>query len=345
MLALKTRLKFAEKVKQFLKNNNYFDNSSIAKKDKEFIYYPIKKKTIADYEINAITEIVNIKLEKNGNGSKKLKDVINGKLTDEEYRFLRQAHDIIGTIAILEIPVELEKKEKLIAETLLKTNKRVKTVLKKAGEHQGVYRIQPMKYLAGIKTKEATYKENNVILKFDVEKVYFSIRLSEERKRIAKLVKPGENILVMFSGCGVYPLVMARNSKAALVTGIEINPIAHKYGLENIKINKTKNVTLICGDVKCEIPKLKEKNEIFDRILMPLPKSAEDFLDDALKVSKKGTIIHFYDFLHEKEFGKAIEKIDNACKKHHTNHKILRTVKCGQHSPRVYRICVDFEIV
>ncbi|MEM4260011.1 MAG: 50S ribosomal protein L11 methyltransferase [Candidatus Woesearchaeota archaeon] len=343
MLALKTKLKYAEKVKLFLKNNNYFDNSYKAKKEKEFIYYPIKKKTISDHEINSITELVNIKLYHNSkNTSKKLKDAMANKLSLQEHKFLRKSHDIIGTIAILEIPNELEKKEKIIAKTLLKINPRIKTVLKKNGEHQGVYRIQPMKYLAGIKTKEAVYKENNVIMKFDVEKVYFSIRLSEERKRISRLVKPGENILVMFSGCGPYCLILAKNTKASNVLGIEINPIAHKYGLENIKINKINNIKLINNDVKNEIENLKEK---FDRIIMPLPKYAENFLDEALRVSKTGTIIHFYDFLHEKEFEKAIEKIDFACKKNNIQYKILRTVKCGQHSPRIYRICIDFVIV
>ena len=34
---------------------------------------------------------------------------------------------------------------------------------------------------------------------------------------------------------------------------------------------------------------------------MPLPKSAEDFLDNTKKLIKKNGIIHFYDFLNEKD--------------------------------------------
>jgi tRNA (guanine37-N1)-methyltransferase len=82
----------------------------------------------------------------------------------------------------------------------------------------------------------------------------------------------------------------------------------------------------------------------FDRILMPLPKSAEDFLDSALMVSKKGTIIHFYDFLNESDFYMAEDKIEKACKVAGVGYKIMDLVKCGQHAPHVFRICVDFEV-
>jgi tRNA (guanine37-N1)-methyltransferase len=224
----------------------------------------------------------------------------------------------------------------------MKLNKNVTTVVKKKGIHSGEFRLQETEHIAGKKTKLATHKENNARIKVNVDKTYFSIRLSTERKRIAELVKPGENILVMFSGCAPYPIVLAKNTEAAKIIGIEINPDAHKLGLENIKLNKVKNVMLINGDVKKEIPKLSEK---FDRILMPLPKTADEFLKEALSVSKKGTIIHFYDFLKETEFDLAYKKIDKACKEMKLKYKISETVRCGQHAPRVYRICVDFKIL
>jgi tRNA G37 N-methylase Trm5 len=78
---------------------------------------------------------------------------------------------------------------------------------------------------------------------------------------------------------------------------------------------------------------------------MPLPKTADEFLDDALQVSKKGTVIHFYDFLPETEFDEAVKKIEVACKKRKLKCKIIEIVKCGQHAPHIYRICVDFKIL
>jgi len=271
-----------------------------------------------------------------------LKEALENQLTEEEKKHFTRAYDIIGTIAIIQIREELIKKEKLIAETILQLNKNIKTVCKRVGGHTGVYRRQKLKILAGEKNKITTYKENNITLKFNVETSYFSPRLSTERKRIMEQIQPGEKVLVMFSGVAPYPLTISKNTKAKEVYGVEINPEAHKFAQENIKINKTKNVFLFKGDVKKIVPKLKKK---FNRILMPLPKSAEDFLDTALKAAKKGTTIHLYQFLEENEFEKANENIDKACKKAKKKYEIIKTVRCGQQSPRTYRICTDFKVL
>jgi tRNA (guanine37-N1)-methyltransferase len=135
--------------------------------------------------------------------------------------------------------------------------------------------------------------------------------------------------------------VLSKNTKAKHIIGIEINPEGHKYGLNNISLNKLNNISLYNGDVRDVVPKLKTK---FDRILMPLPKTAEEFLDTALLAAKKGTVIHLYAFLNESEFDVAKQAIKDACKEANMNYKILSLTKCGQHAPRVYRICIDFKI-
>lgn len=245
---------------------------------------------------------------------------------------MKFSYDIVGDLIIINDIVK--KKE---ADKLLKTHKNVKVVLSKTKKYSGKFRLPKLKIIAGERRKETIHKENNVRLKLNPEKVYFSSRMATERKRIFLQVKSKENVLVMFSGCGVYPIVISKNTKAKEIYGIEINPVAHKYALENLKLNKIGNVKLFLGDVKKIIPKLRKK---FDRVLMPLPKGAEDYLDLALKAVKRKGIIHFYDFLHEDEFDKAINKIDKVVKKY----KIIKLVKCGQFSPRVYRVCVDFRV-
>tara|TARA_Y100000034_G_scaffold20236_3_gene23099 strand:- start:1968 stop:2999 length:1032 start_codon:yes stop_codon:yes gene_type:complete len=342
MITIKIPIKKTEQVKKFLIQNNILDQDYRFNKDNKFMYLPTKNYTKTKQKFKFIKKS-NKKLQKKSNKPTTLKQALERKLTKKQLSHLKTAHDTIGNIAILEIDKELVKKQKLIAQTLLKINKNIKTVLKKSGEHTGVFRTQKLKYLAGIKTKIATYKENNVILKLDVEKVYFSVRLATERKRIMKQIKKNEEVLVMFSGCGPYPLTIAKNTQAKHITAIEINPTAHKYALENIKLNKINNITALKGDVKKQMPKLKTK---FDRILMPLPKSAEDFLYLALKAIKPKGIIHFYDFLNDKDIPKAaIQKIKKACTKEKKKYKIIRHNKCGQFSPHTYRICVDFKVL
>lgn len=268
-----------------------------------------------------------------------LKEALKGKLPKKEIDLVPRSFDVVGSIAIFsEMPSELMKKEKMIGNELMKLNKNIKTVAKKVGFHKGKYRTKKLKIIAGENTKETICKENGVAVRLDVEKCYYSPRLSNERLRIAGMARPNESILVMFSGVGIYPLVIAKNSKAKEIYGIELNPAAHRYAVENLKINKIKNISLVKGDVKKEARKLGKK---FDRIVMPLPKSAGDFLQYAFAAAKKNATIHFYDFEHENEENLAIEKIKKKIKKF----KILNVVRCGQYSPNAYRICVDFKIL
>ncbi len=251
-----------------------------------------------------------------------------------------KSYDIIGDILLIEIPENLKKKKKIIAEKLLKQHKNVKVVFEKIGGHKGKHRIRGVRRIGGENRTETIYRENGVSIKLDVSKVFFSPRLSNERKRIASLVKPNESVLVMFSGCGPYPLVIARNSKAREIYGIEINPAAHKYAVENVKLNKFSNIFLYRGDVKKIIPSLGKK---FDRIIMPLPKTGQTFLQTALITAKKRTAIHFYDFSKEEEIPQSsIKKIRGVLG--NRKFKLLRFVKCGQPAPRMNRVCIDFKL-
>jgi tRNA (guanine37-N1)-methyltransferase len=334
VLAVKVRTMDAEKTKDFLIRKGIFSKDYVVKREGEFIFFPIAKKAKLNIKD---AEIVNVDIEEIQK-EKTLNTILEKKLTKKQLSLLPCAYDMVGDIIIVEIKDELKGKEKLIGNALLELHKNAKVIAAKSGIHEGEFRTRKLKVIAGENRKETIYKENGVQMKLDVEKVYFSERLGNERMRIAKQVKPGESVLIMFSGCAPYPMVIAKNSSAKEIVGIEKNPAAHKYGLENIKLNHTTNVTLIKGDVKKVVKTLNKK---FDRIAMPLPKSAEDFLDSALLVSKKGTIIHFYDFLHETEFPElAINKIKSKI----PHFKIINAVKCGQYSPGKFRVCIDFLI-
>jgi len=273
----------------------------------------------------------------------KLKELLKDKLSEKELELVRSSFDVVGSIAIVEIDVKLKKKEKIIASALMQLNPHIKTVLKKSGIHYGVYRRQKLSYLAGVKTKISEHKESGIRLLVDVEKCYFSSRLSTERLRIAQLIKPDEKILVMFSGVSPYPLVFARNSKAEIIYGVELNPVAHKFAEKNVLANKFFNkIRLIRGDVRKVVPLMGLK---FDRILMPMPKTAEEFLPVVFKASKKGTVVHFYDFGKEEEFDSIKDTILSACKTAKKKCKILRVVKAGAYSPGVFRVCVDFQML
>jgi tRNA (guanine37-N1)-methyltransferase len=163
-----------------------------------------------------------------------------------------KAYDILGSVAIVRFPKEFKQKEKKkFASKLLKNQKPIKTVLEKYGKIKGRLRKIQTRYLAGEKTKEVLYKENNCVFRFNIDTTYFSPRLSNERKEIAQEIKKGQEVLVMFAGVSPYSIVIAKNSKAKKVYSNEINREANKYAELNIQLNKLKDkVELIQGDVK-----------------------------------------------------------------------------------------------
>ncbi|MDK9705517.1 MAG: hypothetical protein OEL83_00585 [Desulforhopalus sp.] len=274
--------------------------------------------------------------------ARRLKDALAGVLTAEEREVLVGSFDVIGDIAVIIIPEALEERERLIAEAILASNKKIKVVAKRAGIYGGEYRTIPITILAGDHRKETEVREFGVRLRLNLENVYFSVRSGNERRRVALLVNPGESVAVPFSGIAPYPLIISRLSKARTIVGIEKNPLAHAYALANLQLNKKLcNIVLLEGDAAALLPSL---HEPFDRVVMPLPTMASAFLPYALHVLKPGGFLHFYDLQNEDDFADSTVKIAKACDK--AGRQIERTaiIKCGHCGPRTYRICVDAQI-
>jgi len=340
MLAAVTELKNAQKVKEYLMKQGVINTKFLSVKEFGQIYFPITKKIKVPG-----AEIKEVKFsfpEKQHNPT--VEELLKGKLTTKELEIIPKSQEVIGKILILEIPPELEKKETIIAEAYLKATKNLETVVKKDEIHSGVYRTRKVKVLAGKNQKETLHGENGVKMWVNLEETYFSARSATERLRIAHLVKKGEEVLVMFSGVAPYQLVLAKNSLAKAIYGIEINPKAHQLALKNIVLNHVHDKVFIYeGDVRVLVPQLFVKKK-FDRIVMPLPKTGEEFLDVALKVAKKGTIIHLYAFLAEEEVAAHKKRIHEICAALKHKVKIQEVVKCGQFAPNVFRMSFDLKV-
>ena len=116
--------------------------------------------------------------------------------------------------------------------------------------------------------------------------------------RIARLVKSGETVVNMFSGVGCFSIIIAKTVTQTKVFSIDVNPIAVQYMEENVRINRVYGKVIpLLGDSKDIInAKLQGKA---DRVLMPLPEKALEYLPYAVSALKKrGGWIHYYDFQH-----------------------------------------------
>ncbi len=272
-----------------------------------------------------------------------LRGVLQARLTKGELSKLPRAFDVIGNIAILQLPLELKKRKKIIAEALLSLHKNLKTILLKSSKVKGRLRTMKLQFIAGKNTKETIYRENGCLMRLNVETCYFSPRLSHERLEIAEAIRGKKKVLVMFAGVAPYAIVTAKKNPLADVNAIEINRKACKYAEQNVRLNKLKNLEIIQGDVKRIIPRLKEK---FDFIVMPRPQLNETFLEEAFSVAKKGCVVYFYDFADVEEIPQAaISRIEKEAKKAKKKIKILRWKRAGEIAPYRFRIRVDFKVV
>jgi len=271
-----------------------------------------------------------------------LRRLLEKDLNKKQIQSLRTSFDIIGTVAIIEIPEELGKKEMEVARAIMKLHPHVKTVLRKVGDRSGEYRLREMKTIVGNDTKTEV-KEHGCTFRLDVKDVYFSPRESTERQRIASMVRPRETVMVMFSGISPYAItIVKKQPNVEKVYAVEINPAAHKYAVENIRINKVGGkVVPIEGDVTEQCMKY---YGMCDRVIMPLPKEGHKFLPVALDcLKKKGTVHFYYICLKEDMFENAIDIAKMECKKRGKKMKVIGKRKILPYGPGTFKVCIDFE--
>ncbi|NPD87209.1 MAG: hypothetical protein HGN29_00705 [Asgard group archaeon] len=196
------------------------------------------------------------------------------------------AFEIIGTILIIR-EVADKKTLKEFAKEKMDKHSYIRTVVLQTSKVQGQERRRDLKHLMGKNTFVTIYKEHGNSFCVDLEKAFFSPRLSFERQRIANLVKKDEKILNFFSGVGPFGITIASKQSLCEVHCIEINEFAYQYLCNNIELNKCQDrVFPHLGDAFEIVPE-KFSNKV-NRILLPLPIEADRALPLAFYSLKQG---------------------------------------------------------
>lgn len=261
------------------------------------------------------------------------------EVPEELKPLLPSSFDVIGDIAIIELPEGLMEYGKAIGEAILKVHRHIRAVFAKGGKVSGEYRVRELVHLAGEERTETLHRENGIRLRLDVSRVYFSPRLATERMRIFRKSRPGEVVFDMFAGVGPYSILLAK--KAELVFACDINPWAVRYLEENVRLNRANNVVPILGDVR----KVAGRVEA-DRVVMNLPKFADRFLREAMLSVRNGGIVHYYGFGPEEDlFSEHEGKIKAVAGELGFGVEILERRKVRPYAPRQFNIAVDFRVL
>lgn len=234
---------------------------------------------------------------------------LKARVNTSESSKVYNSYDLVGAIAVIKVPNDNEENAKKAAEAIMKLYPhKVKSVFMQTSAVQGDFRVRQLKFLAGENRTLTVHKEHGCLFRVDVEKCYLSPRLLLEHERIPRLVVNGEVVVNMFSGVGCFSILIAKKALDAKVYSIDINPTAIKCMHENVRLNRVFNrVVPMLGDSKQIIQS--KLQGVADRVLMPLPELALEYLQYALMALKpQGGWIHYFDFEHATKNENPIEK-------------------------------------
>ena len=274
--------------------------------DSAYIYIPIRyvPPDVSSYEF----EVLEMEFPRRCKipRGRTFKDLLRGRIPDEVLRSIPRSLDIIGDIALIQLPTQVARDYgKVIGEAIMKVHRNVKAVFAR-GEVTGDFRVRSLVHIAGEYKIETIHKEHGVKILVDISKTYINPSLAEEHRRVSQLVRDNECVLDMFCGVGPFSLLIAHQHRA-LVIALDLNPHAIACLKKSIKLNKLRGEILaLVTDSKYSSSMLRSR--YFNHIIMNLPHKSLEFLDEACKLVKSGGLVHVY------SIGKSVDEVINAVK-------------------------------
>jgi tRNA (guanine37-N1)-methyltransferase len=220
-----------------------------------------------------------------------LRDQLAGKLPEELLPHVSDHFEVIGDIAVLVIPPELEPCKFTIADAILSRRRNIITVLAKTEKVGGDSRIARYEILRGV-TTVTVHRESGFSYRIDIGSSFFSARMAYERKRVTDQVEPGETVYVPFAGVGPYAIPAA--ARGAEVYAVEKNPDAFRWLVENVALNHAeKNCHIRKGDAfdTARLP-----HATFDRLIIPAPYGIDHALKTLIPLLSYEGMAHVYTF-------------------------------------------------
>lgn len=293
--------KEVERTLPILRELGLIDNTLRVTRTSEAVLIPLVREPSSKDIFKIKEHCANVRIEQAlfAYGKTRPRDLLEyarGKIPEHLLSSLPHSFDIIGDIAIIELPAELIQFSSTIGNGVMEVNPHLRLVLRKSGEVSGRFRTRSFEPIAGTGKTETIHREFSCLFHLDIAKVYFNSRLSHERMRVASQVRKGECVLDMFAGVGPYSVLIAKRQPDSRVYSIDINPEAFRYLEENILLNGVADrVIPIFGDAgQLAASKLRATA---NRVIMNLPSESSDFLNAAVQALKEeGGIIHYYTF-------------------------------------------------
>jgi tRNA (guanine37-N1)-methyltransferase len=323
---LKVRRSHGERFRQKLVELGLFDKERKIRSDEGCIYLPVLDLTPeAAEDLAKIGDFEPVEIEF---------EEAERKETVKEILGRRGHYEVVGEIAIQDSP------DREAASAILKVKKNVKTVISPKTPVEGEYRTRKFTIVAGEEKTDTIHKEHGLRYRIDLEKAYFTPRLGTERLRVANLVAPGDVVFDMFAGVGPFALSIAK--RGAKVVAVDKNPEAVRLLRENAQLNRIDDVEILEGDAAL----MAELYENFaDHVIMNLPHTASEFLQQAIRIAKDGGVVHYYAIAPEEDlYGRDTAFVEEAALALGAKVNFLYRGIVRSYAPHQYNIVIDFEV-
>jgi tRNA wybutosine-synthesizing protein 2 len=268
----------------------------------------------------------------------RLSEVMQGSLNADLLELLPRGWFILGDVIIVKILPQLEQFTHQIGEALLSIYPRCSCVLRDFGI-EGSFR-EPVREIIAGKKSETIHRENGVLFKLDARSIMFSQGNLRERMRMS-LFGHDEMVVDMFAGIGYFAIPMALHARPKRVLAIEINPIAHRYLTENVKLNHVESIVEpVLGDCAKETPQ-----GVADRVVMGYVGTTNRYLEKGLLALRPGGVLHYHQTIPSWQYPHAARKeVSEASEKLGLKAEILGCTMVKKYSPGMVHAVIDARI-
>src|SRR3989442_7721507 len=266
------------------------------------------------------------------------KDVVD--VPEPLRRSLPSAFDVIGDIAVVKMPEELQPYREQIGLAILRWNPNIRVVVQDDGV-RGERRVRSIEVIAGERRTTTVHTEHGLRYRVDLAQAYFSPRLASERQRIAGLVLEDEVVADPFAGVGPFAILIAKRCRPKLVHASDVNPAAVEMLRANIGANRVDRVAAHESDAR----RILDQIAPVDRIILDLPHTAFDHLPDAFAAIGPHGVIHVYRILERADEPAALDRIRAIAAAAGFQTTALRAHPVRAYSPTQHHVAFDVTVV
>jgi tRNA (guanine37-N1)-methyltransferase len=265
------------------------------------------------------------------------KDVV--EVPEPLRRSLPSSFDVIGDIAVLKIPNELQRYREEIGRAILRWNPKMRVVVQDRGV-KGDRRVRSIEVIAGERRTTTVHTEHGLRYAVDLAHAYFSPRLASERQRIANQVLAGETVADPFAGVGPYAILIAKRRRPRVVHASDVNPAAVALLRANVRTNRIDLVATHEGDAR----QILERIRPVDRVILDLPHTAFDHLGHAFAALGARGVVHVYRILERADERAAADCIRAIAAEAGMEVKDLRLHTVRAYSPTQHHVAFDVTV-